>query len=320
MKRTHAIALTLIAILLVAVVFAPAPGTTRWMRTLHNSAHAPIFGCVALLVLIALRNHPRWVALTVSRQYLIAIGTAMVLGVATEVAQLFTGRDASFADAFHDVLGAAASLAVFAVFDSRLRAVPGSKVIRAVSIVIAVALLAAIAAPAARAAMKYQRRDQQFPVLADFSRYYDRYFILQRWAELFPVQLPSQWAVRSDERAMRVRFLQGAYPGIEFIEPPPDWSSYRALVLDLINPTAIDLPMVLRIHDAQHDNTFSDRFNKGLVLHARTREAIRIPLSEVAAGPLTRTLDLRHVDGMILFESENAPRDVEIYLSRVWLE
>ena len=40
----------------VVVVFAPVPGDTRLLDTLHDAAHGPIFGSIALLVLLWLRG------------------------------------------------------------------------------------------------------------------------------------------------------------------------------------------------------------------------------------------------------------------------
>ena len=76
-----------------------------------------------------------------------------------------------------------------------------------------------------RAAIKYQQRDHRFPVLADFSQHYDRYFILQSSAEFSPAKMPSPWATAPNESAMRVRLLDGPYPAMDFIEVPPDWSA-----------------------------------------------------------------------------------------------
>ena len=56
MSRTVLVACASIGILLVAVVFAPVPGHKVWISRLHDFAHGPIFGCVAVLLLIALRR------------------------------------------------------------------------------------------------------------------------------------------------------------------------------------------------------------------------------------------------------------------------
>lgn len=320
MKRVYWIALSLILILLAAVVFAPVPGETRWIRTLHNSAHAPIFGCVALLSLIVIRAEPRLQSLSLIAQYALALAGAFLLGILTEILQIPAGRDASFEDALHDTIGALALLGIFAAFDARVRALPRNPAIRVAVGLIGVVSLGIAAAPVTRAAMKYQQRDQRFPVIADFSQRYDRYFILQKSAEFSPLSMPTLWATGADESALRVRLLEGPYPGMEFIEVPPDWSAYTTLAVDLTNPTPLGLELVLRVHDATHDNQPADRFSRRFELPPGTRKVIRIPLTDIAAGPQARVLDLTHVAGMIIFRTDDSPRAGELYFSRAWLE
>lgn len=320
MKRVHRIALSSIAILLAAVVFAPVPGDTRWIRTLHNSAHAPIFGCISLLVLLLSRSHSRLQALGLIGQYTLALAAAFGLGVVTELLQIPAGRDASAQDALHDTIGALAFLGIFAAIDSRIRSLPQSAPIRFAVAVVGIVSLGVAVAPVSRAALKYQQRDQRFPVLADFSQRYDRYFILQQSAEFSPVRIPAPWARAKDEAAMRVRFQDGPYPGMNFIEPLPDWSGHSTLLVDLTNPTPMNLQLVLRVHDARHNNQPEDRFSKRYQLPAGTREVLRVRLQEVAAGPKSRRLDLQQVAGLIVFRADESPPAGELYLSRVWLE
>ena len=320
MKRAYWIALLAICILLCIVVFAPAPGDTRWIRTLHNSAHAPIFGCVALLSLLIVRAQPRLATWRPEKQYAVALTVVLCLGLLTELLQLPTGRDASLKDALNDVIGAIALLGLFAVFDEQVRPLPHSRAVRAVAGVIGIVALAIAAAPVTRAAIKYQQRDQRFPVLADFTERYDRYFILQQWSEFSPASMPSRWAGKAGERAMHVRLLEDSYPGMDFIEVPPDWSSYSTLAIDLTNPTEQGMRFVVRVHDAAHDNRLSDRFNRRIELPPGTRRVFRISLRDIAAAPRTRELDLRQVAGMVIFRVVDAPRAGEVYFSRAWLE
>lgn len=320
MKRGHVIALTVIAILAASVVFAPVPGDSRWIRTLHNSAHAPIFGCVSLLILLMSRSHPRMQTLGLLGQYVLALAAALGLGVATELLQIPAGRDASFEDALHDLIGALGFLGVFAAFDTRIRGVPQSAPIRFAAAVVGLVSLGIAAAPMTRAAIEYRQRDERFPVLIDVSQRYDRYFVRPYSSEFSPVKMPAPWAQVADEQALRVRLLDGPYPGMTFIEPVPDWSRYRTLALDLTNPTPMSLRLVLRVHDALHNNQVDDRFNSVVELPAGTRQVLRVPLQDIAAGPKARRLDLRQVAGLIVFRTDDSPPAGELYLSRAWLE
>jgi hypothetical protein len=185
--------------------------------------------------------------------------------------------------------------------------------------VVGIVAMAVAAAPVTRAAIKYQQRDARFPVLADFTERYDRYFIFQQAADLSPASMPQTWAKSAGEQALHVRLLDGAYPGLEFIELPPDWSGYSTLAVDLTNPTPLGLQFVVRVHDAAHDKQVSDRFNRLFNLSPHTRKVLRIPLQDIATAPRTRELDLHQIAGMIIFCTDSS-RANELYFSRAWLE
>jgi hypothetical protein len=320
MKCGHRLALALAGALLLAVVFASVPGSTRWMRTLHDSAHGPVFGCIAVLMLFILRARPRFGAMPARIQYLIALLGAASLGAASELAQMPTGRDASLVDLGHDVLGALAFLAIFSAFDSRLnREGKPRRATRAGIVLVGVSALGILAAPMGRALMEYQRRDASFPVIADFTSRYDRYFVGRRGVLIESAVMPPAWAERTHESAMRVHFLPAPYPGIDLFELSPDWRKYSALVMDLTNPTQVPLELSLLVMDAHHDYALEDRYSTALQLPPATRRRIRIPMEDIEAGPPGRSIDLANMAGIVMFRTRHSQAD-EMYVSRVWLE
>jgi hypothetical protein len=315
-KGQVGIALAL-AILLLIVVFAPVPGDTRALDTLHNAAHGPIFGCVALLILAWLRRRPATPPRSRMVEYAIAFTGAIVLGIVTEIGQALTGRDASWLDARNDAVGAMAFVLLFFAYETRAASnVPTPA--RAAAACVALGMLAFLAAPLAHAAFEYRQRNRSFPTIADFTHDYDRYFIYQQNAELTPVLMPAPWAQRAGESALGVKLLPGEYPGIEFAEPRSDWSAYHTLVMDLTNPGAENLRFRLRIHDVPHTQALEDRYNGAITLRAGHRETIRIPLEDVRNAPRGRALRLDEIAGMMMFLLE--PTGGEFLLSRVWLE
>ena len=307
----------LLGILLVVVVFAPVPSDTRLLDTLHNAAHGLIFGCVGLLLLLWLRVRAISATRPVARQYAIAFVIACGLGLGTELAQLLTGRDASWMDARNDALGALTFLLIFFAFDARVRA-QSAPPTRMFAVLVGLGLFGFLVAPVARAGFEYRQRDQLFPTLADFTHGYDGYFIVQRSAVLSPIALPSRWAAAPGETALHIRLQAGAYPGIEFTEPLSDWTAYSKLLLDLTNPGSADLLLTLRIHDAAHTWEFGDRFNGRLLMRAGSREVVRIAFEDVRRAPQGRAMQLDAIAGMMLFAAE--PSRGEFFVSRVWLE
>jgi hypothetical protein len=316
MKWIHRSVPALIVILLVVVVFAPVPGGTRWTRTLEDSGHGPAFACIALLIWVIVRVLPPLQRLAAGREYLIALVAAIVLGALSELAQMLAGRDASLMDWRNDVLGAIAALALLWAFEPQRRERSAAQ--RGAAVLVAVAIVVLLVTPLALSTLEYQRRDARFPVLADFTGAYDRYFIEQIGTAIEPAPMPAPWSKRDDEQAMLVTFMVVPYPGVGVIEPCADWRAYTSLAVDLTNPADIDLELGLRVHDARHTNEYDDRYNTFVRIPARTRTVLRVALADVRHGPKERLLDLHQVAGVVLFRESGSVE--QMYLSRVWLE
>ncbi|MGH8187450.1 MAG: VanZ family protein, partial [Steroidobacteraceae bacterium] len=284
-----------------------------------DTAHAPIFGCLAVLSLFLVRSQQRLRSGSIPRQYLAALALTTLLGVATEVAQVATGRNASFADIGRDVLGAIAFLVLYAGFVDQIRHAANVRRVRSIGIVSAVLLFVILGTPLARAALEYRAREQRFPVLADFSRQFDPYFFGHNRAEVELRRMPQRWATSGHETTLRVHFASEPYPGIEIAEPAPDWRTHSALALDITNPTDAELRVMLWVSDARHDYEYADRLNKPMRIPPHTRSVVRVPLAEVENAPAARRMDLARIATVALFRGE--PEDgTEMYLSRVWLE
>lgn len=315
MHRHPIAALVLACALLVIVVFAPLPAATVGLRALHDFAHAPIFGCVALLLLYTARSYPRLDALGPGWQYVIAATGAVAFGALTELAQLPVGRDSSWFDVRSDALGAAAFLALFSAVDTRIR----RRGMGAVAMVLGIGLLIFHSLPAAYAALAYERRAAAFPILGDFTRRIDMFFVEPQHARVEHIAMSPEWAQEAGERTLQVRFGSLEFPGLNFHEPAPDWRGYRTLGLDITNPTNLPLTLTLRVHDARHTHDFADRFNRSFDLAPRTRKVLRIPIAEIESAPHTRSMDLQHIAGVMLFRTGN-PVAPQMDVSKLWLE
>ena len=318
MSRPVLVACTSIGILLAAVVFAPVPGHTVWIHRLHDFAHGPIFGCVVVLLLLALRRTQKFAALKVASQYAIAFAGAVTLGVLTEVAQIPAGRDASWLDVRSDLIGAVSFLALWAAFDphSPLQSAPMR---RGAALLVGITLFGYLLAPIVQSAIEYSRRRSQFPVIADFSRGLDMYFTWRSNVVVDFAPLPPALRATRGESAAHVRFLPQPYPGLNFHEPWADWRGYSRLAIELANPAQRPLELVVRVHDALHNNEFNDRYNKRITLPAGARDVFRFPLEEIRRAPASRVMDLANIRGVIVFRATGLPPD-EMYMSRLWLE
>jgi VanZ family protein len=109
---------------------------------------------------------------------------------------------------------------------------------------------------------------------------------------------------RDDSRLLQVfaRRQEGEYPGLSLVEVPPDWTSYEELQLIVDAPTSGSARLTVRVHDRAHDHRYEDRFNRTFLLGAGERAVLTIPIPEILNGPQDRTLDVRKIAGVTLFQ------------------
>jgi len=309
--------LALILGLALLVVFAELPGRPLILHTLQKLAHPSVFGVIATSALILLRQRASatrsaWI------DYALAFVIAVLIGGATEIGQIFTHRDPALKDVGLDARGASCALALAAAFDIRCRPPRFALALRAFYAVAALALAAVILTPLAWSLAGYTNRGQRFPVLFVAENRLDVFFVSLQGAPVERILLPAGYARRSGEMTLRVPLIGRPYPGVSLDEPSPDWRGYRTLVVDVTNPSRLDLDLVIRVHDRQHAGGFDDRFNSDLKVPARQRQIFEIPLSAIESAPRGRQLDLAHVAGVMLFHvGPGGPR--EFWLDRLEL-
>jgi hypothetical protein len=305
----------LIVILLGIVVLAPGLGhPSKAIGAAHDFAHAPIFGIVCVALLLLLRDWPASGGLLVRWQYGIAFVMASGLGLATEIAQGFTGRDPSWLDLRSDIVGAAAAASIFAVFDRRV-----SRGLAKGACILGLTTFAMHSIPMIAVAFDYWRRAREFPVLVAGESVGRNGFLSAIDAHIEQRPLPASFAHVPGEGGLYALFGEGSWPSIYLSEPSPDWSDFEVLALDVTNPCDAELQLTVRVHDRQHNYRHDDRFNRVFMLAPRERTTLRIPLADIERAPRGRSLDLRQVAGLILFTT-GAYAGGELYLSRIWLE
>lgn len=276
---------------------------------LNNVGHAPIFALFAVVVLLLLRRRP---GMQGPAGYGLALLIAVAAGAAVEVVQPQVGRSADIRDLVMDALGAAGGLSLAAV-----RLAPAHRI---VTLLIALAAFTAAFWPLGQSLTAYRERSRQFPTLLDFDKAPDWYF-LQLQGLALEDEASTCAADSSGRNGVSFRIAGGLFPGITHSEPESDWSRYRRLKLDLSNPGSSPLPLTLRVQDMTHDKRMEDRFNREIMLPSATRAIVDVALEDIAAGPAWRRLDLRRVDGFILFarsDSEWVGRRFCVH--RIWLE
>jgi hypothetical protein len=220
-----------------------------------------------------------------------------------------------------DTAGAAAGLALWLLWirPRRHAAAAGGRDARWTLIAILLAAVTFVAWRPLQAAAAYAQRVAQFPVLAQFERERDLYFVTTDGTATGLAGLPAPWSRRAGERALHLAFDAAHPPSVQLVEPSPDWRGYSVVAADLTNPGDTEIRLVFRILDATHDWSHADRFNLPLVVPPRTRTTVRVALGAVESAPASRRMDMARIANVMLFGRDN-PAAGELYLSRLWLE
>ena len=301
------------------------PSDKAWLRVCLDGSHGPIFAAVAVIIAVWLRARANergvavaWPAWAISVQALLA---TVAVGIAIEYLEGLQNRPPSAFDVMTDTAGAAAGLALWLLW-TRPRPDGGTtrdREVRWTLVAIALAGITFVAWRPMQAAVAYAQRMVQFPVLAQFERERDLFFVTPDGAATGLAELPAPWSQRAGERALRLAFDAAHPPAVQLVEPSPDWRGYSVVAADLTNPGDTEIRLVFRILDASHDWTHADRFNLPLVLPPRTRTTVRVALDAVESAPATRRMDLARITNLMLFGRDNAAAG-ELYVARIWLE
>lgn len=303
MRTRLAITIALTA-LLALMLTVPLPESRRELTALGDLAHGPAFAVFAVLVL---RVFPRRL-LRSDVQTVLTVWTLVVgFGCLTEALQGLVGRNPSWRDVLANALGAGAGLLWAETGTTASRGLRAG-ILAACGFMLAVAVLG----PSLVLTDACLQRIEM-PQVASFERPLE----LSRWTarecrigRVRGHATHGSWALRMD-------LQPGLYPGAALSCPLPDWSRYEELVLDLELNIGPPLDLIVKITDAQHNGEYHDRFHRTVRLQGG-KQQVCIALSEVAAAPRSREMDLRQISLLQLFTARlDSPRT--LYLDNVRL-
>ncbi len=304
----RALAASLVVVVLFAIQFANPSRGGLWLRTFYDSLHVPLFGVIAVCLLLV--TPAAWGF----RTRMVAVsGLVIGLSALSEAAQIPVERDASIADFLANLAGAAGFLIVAVTC---MRNVPVSRMRARLLRLVGTAFVIAPLVPLALVTAAYAERASALPSLVRFDSQLSRVFVHPQGARL---------NVKRDQSSGRafaeIVLLEGTWPGVTFDDIWPNWEGYSDLVVEIENPDAEELSISIRVNDRQHhegSQEYGDRFNRKIAL-APGLNVIRISLHDVELAPESRKMDLADISKLIIFASrEQAGRRFVIH--SVYLE
>lgn len=306
----------------IALLWIPVPSPTILLKAFYDFCHFPLFGGVAIILLYLARQlgEPRgW---SVRSQYGMAFIGAVVLGALTEGMQSFSlSRFAEWSDLLLDVLGAVGALGIYITYDPRLtgrvaiwRLAPRKQLVHAgVGLLLVIAL-----SPVLVWTYAYWDRAARFPSLVQFSSTWEMMFVKGRDCAVQIVPPPLGWEKARVDTVGHVVFYPKHYPGIRLKEPYPDWKGFSHFHLEVYSELSRVQSLVIGIHDAQHNNDYTDRFNQAITISPGINH-IHIPLDDIRHAPVGRDLDLSAIKDVKLF-AISPPEEFSLYVDNIRLE
>ncbi len=122
----------------------------------------------------------------------------------------------------------------------------------------------------------------------------------------------------SGQYSLKVTVPAGQYPGIKFIDVENNWSAYRQFKMDVYNPEVEPFTFHVRIDDRKSGWEYEDRYDRDFKIQKGMNHII-IPLESVRANITPRSLDLSHIERLMLFVPGN-DRKRTFYLDNIRLE
>ncbi|MCX6835993.1 MAG: hypothetical protein NTW07_12875 [candidate division Zixibacteria bacterium] len=292
-----------IAVLCTAPLFLQIPASTRLCEELFNAGHAPLFGVIALILLNLGSVVSDSLSNSFYKRYVFAGVTALFLGIALELLQNLRGSDAQLSDVLRDAAGIVSFLCIAAILNRSRPAAIANRRARLPIMIVAVLIFLTAFISVASWTHAYLHRNAAFPTLASFDTEVGCRFLSVEDARIDRVPCSSAWNPARYDTVGQITFFPAPYSTFILDEPYSDWTGYSFLEISLFSPLSDSLRLTVRVHDKQHNEEFSDRFNATYRI-APGASRITVPLDSVAVAPATRPMDMSAIAGVAMFVAD----------------
>ncbi len=273
----------------IAMLFLPLDAGNLWMREFFNTGHTVLFFFLAIILYFWLESNYHFSS--VIKVYFLTVLVGLLLGAFIELLQGMLQRESSLDDLIRDVFGLLSGLSFILFMHQKylLNKVLAIIFVLVFSIAGSISLI--------QISWHYLQREKAFPMLTQLQEGWTSSFV-----HFDRVRLLKSVAVRSknSKGMFHLRFDPGMYPGLSIVEPEEDWSAYDQLRFNVYSDNSEDIVLTLRVHDKDHNQKYSDRFNQSFIIRHGLNK-MTVSLSRIRNAPVNRKLDLAHVAGLKLF-------------------
>lgn len=321
MKRNISIILLIFAIfgIILTLYKLKLPDDTYLWREIHNTGHTPLFGILSLLILglslLILGNR----ILKRHLHYLIALIVTVLIGIITELIQIYGSGDADVSDLVRDIIGVISFLGFFMVYDRKMivfwRKCSKKRILTLIG---AFLLLVLSLIPVSLWAWVYHQRNQAFPQILGFESHWERKFIRTQHSKLTATYPPPGWQNPVSHHVGQLTLSTDTYPGFSIEEPFPNWTGYELLSFTVYSELDTTVNLTIRIEDFHHNSLYEDRFNYAVSIDPGMNR-ILIPLEKVREAPASREMDMAAIRAICLF-TVRPGEDFTLYIDDLQLK
>ena len=247
------IAAALIIFLLYILMRQPFTRDTPLMDALLNAGHIPLFGLLALCMLILFRKLIPVDTDKAYIHYLLSFVFIIIIGAGSELLQaLDPDRQADINDFIFDLVGGSSFLLLASLLDPHLkqRALQKYTLLRPLLIVLAISSWLPGILPVYFTLKIQQLRAYYYPALIMPGKFPTDFFIKYGNVTLseLPIPHPQKQALKWTPG------IQTSWPFIRIDYPQKNWSAYKMLELDLYSPSSIPIRVTVRVDDQYFDH------------------------------------------------------------------
>lgn len=302
-----AILAIVIALLMTTGMLIPLPRGNWFIIALLNMAHAPAFALLSFFVMWFARGRVSW--------WLAACLTVLVaasLGAGTEWLQTFVGREVSWEDFQADLVGGVIGV----LLNIPQAVVTGRRWLAWICVTgVSCVLVASVSQYSLSILLDMALRDPDPALLGSFETRWE----LSRWYGESVRCRPTTDFVTHGEQGLHIQFSpEPQYASFRLARMARDWTPYRSLVLDIYLPGETAAELHIKVHDEAHNDEPEDRFNGTLRLRPGGHR-YTINLSDIAAAPQGRPMDMQRVKTLTLFTA-NLQAPLNIVLDHIRLQ
>lgn len=285
----------------------PGRNGARSILALWDLGHVLFFFLTSLSLCGLIRNH--FPHLSTALRWIIIFFVTLFAGIGIEYLQM--GVDGRYSD-YHDLLrNQLGCLLTFAFVDSAsFRIWKGWQLLFKLTVL---SLLFLALFPLFRAVTDEMIARCQFPVLSDFETMLEG----ERWKdqELLSIE---KGVARHGKNSLKVQLTTDTYSGVSLTYFPGNWVGFKSMHISLFCPDGRPMDITCRIHDKNHKNKYTDRYNGKLMLKYGWNDFI-IPLADVEHAPKGRLLDMKQIVNVQFFVTREEEKRI-LYIDNLYLE